>query len=76
MAKRVYTHTVIRARRNIAVHRSSAASELVFSVSGLVMTERRQRLGGDRVADIVSLDEGLQHNLWWREGTGAVRLQY
>ena len=62
-AQWVYPHVAILARKYLAVQASSAASERVFSV-GLVVTKTRNRLSGDRVADIVFLHESMKHNLW------------
>ena len=55
-SQRVHPHIAILARKYLAVQASSsAASERVFSVGALVVTKSRNRLSGDRVADIVFL---------------------
>ncbi|CAM9707545.1 unnamed protein product, partial [Sphacelaria rigidula] len=62
-AYQVYPHVAILARKYLAVQASSAACERVFSVGGLVVTKTRNRLSGDRVADVF-LHESMKHNLW------------
>lgn len=42
----------------------SAASERAFSVGGRVVTKHRNRLGGERVADIVFLHESMKHDIY------------
>lgn len=63
-AQRVYPHIARLARKYLAVQASSAASERVFSVGGLVITKHRNRLSGERVADIVFLHESMKHDIW------------
>lgn len=63
-AQRVYPHIATLARKYLAVQASSAASERVFSVGGLVVTKTRNRLSGERVEDIVFLHESMKHDLW------------
>lgn len=45
-AARVYPHISVLARKYLAVQASSAASERVFSVGGLMVTKKRNRPGG------------------------------
>ncbi|CAM9759828.1 unnamed protein product [Sphacelaria rigidula] len=61
---RAYPHIATLARKYLAVQGSSAASELVFSVGGPVLTKARNRLSGDRVEEIVVLHGSMKHDLW------------
>ena len=63
-ASRVYPHSVMLALKYLVIQASSAASERVFSVGGLVGTKKRNLLGGERVGDMFFLHEGVNHKLW------------
>ena len=52
------------ARKYLAVQASSAASERIFSVGGLVVTKKRNRLGVERVGDTIFLHESMKNKLW------------
>ena len=61
----IYPQFATLVRKYLAVQASSAASERVFSVGGLVVTRKRNhRLGGERAGDIIFLHESMKHKLW------------
>ena len=62
--KRPRASIPISARKYLALQASSAASERVYSVGGLVVTKKRSRLGGERVGGIIFLHESIKHKLW------------
>ena len=53
-SSRIYPHIATLARMYNAAQASSTASERAFSVGGLVVTKKRNRLGGERVGDVIS----------------------
>lgn len=54
------------ARKYLAVQASSAASERLFSVDGntVAVAEKRNRVSGERAADIIFLHENMEHKRW------------
>ncbi|CAM9894052.1 unnamed protein product, partial [Sphacelaria rigidula] len=62
-AQRVYPHVAILARKYLAVQASSAASERVFCVGGLVVTKSQNRLSIAAVCCCVFLHESMKHDI-------------